>query len=170
MMRSLALLCLSLLLSSCALSPPEWKMDHDAVVLNMEADNKLNYSNGKAHALRFVIYQLDSPNSFNQLVEDEEGLKQLLQSTVYDSNVHAVEDIVVYPGSDVSYRIDRAEGARYIGIVAGYQGLIKDRVAKVYEVPVYVKHKLLFKRKLIPGELVLNLTLGPQQIEQKQED
>lgn len=164
------LLGLMLVLSSCALSPAEWKMEENAVVLNLEADNRLNYSSGKAHALRFVIYQLDNPNAFNQLAEDEEGLKQLLQSKVFDESVQVVEDIVVYPGSDVSYRIDRAEDARYIAVVAGYQGLMKERICHVLEVPVFVKYEVPFKRKLIPGEVAINLNLGPQQIEQKQED
>lgn len=170
-MRNFALLCLCMFLSSCAMSPPEWKMQEDAVVLNLEADHQLNYSDGKSHALRFVIYQLDNPNAFNQLTEDEEGLKQLLQSTVFDPSVQVVEDMVVYPGSDVSYRINRAEDARYIAVVAGYQGLMKDRIVQVYEIPVYVKRTLLFfNRRLVPAEIDINLTLGPQQIEKQEEE
>lgn len=150
------------LLSSCAMSPPEWKMAEDAVVINLEASNRLNYSNDKAHALRFVIYQLDNPNAFNQLTEDEAGLKSLLKSQVFNGSVQAVQYIIVYPGSDVSYRIDRADGARYVAVVAGYQSLIKERVVRLYEIPVYKK---LFRRKLIPKDISIDLKLGTQHIE-----
>lgn len=148
-------------------SPPEWKMEKDGIVLNLKADGRLNEAGGKACTLYFVVYQLINPNGFNQLSQDMPGLSKLLESKIFDSGVASVRSMVVYPGSNTTYRIDRAEGAMYVGIVAGYNIMAKERMTRMFEVPVYVKYQNMFKtsKKLVPGKLEINMVLGPQQIE-----
>lgn len=164
------ILFLCFLLPSCMLppaSPPDWKMLKEGITLNLTADNKLNISKGKAYTLYLVVYQLVNPNSFNQLCEDQEGLAKLLESKVFDASVASVKSMVIYPGSDMTYRMDRAEGAMYVGIVAGYNVMAKERMVRLFDIPVYVKFTniLKFQRKLVPAPLEINLTLGPNQIE-----
>jgi type VI secretion system VasD/TssJ family lipoprotein len=166
---------LVILLSGCMLppaSPPDWKMQKEGIVLNLKADNDLNHSKGTAYTLYFVVYQLINPNSFNQLCEDEDGLKRLLESQIFDGSVASVKSMVIYPGSDVTYRMDRAEGAMYVGIVAGYNVMAKERMVRLFDVPVYVKFTNILKlsRKLVPAPLEINLKLGPQQIETVKKD
>lgn len=168
-------LSLPLFVNSCALSPaspPQWNLQKEGVTLHLEADNKLNLTRGKAYTLYFVVYQLINPNQFNQLAEDEDGLAKLLECRNFDSSVASVKSMVVYPGSDVTYRMDRAEGARYIGVVAGYGVMAKERMVRLFDVPVYVKidNILNFSRKLVPGHLEIKLALGPQQIEDVKKD
>jgi type VI secretion system VasD/TssJ family lipoprotein len=157
---------LSACMSSPA-SPPEWKMQKEGIILNLKADGRLNESRGKAYTLYFVVYQLINPNGFNQLSQDNDGLGKLLESKIFDSSVASVKSVVVYPGSDVTYRMDRAEGAMYVGVVAGYNVMAKERMVKLFEVPVYVKYNNVFRtsKKLVPGNLEINMVLGPQQIE-----
>lgn len=145
-------------LTSCSLSPaspPEWKLQQDGIILHFEADNQLNLTNGKAYTLYVALYQLGDPNSFNQLTEDEEGLSKLLESKVFDASVASVKNMIIYPGSDVTYKMERAEGARYLGVVAGYGVMAKERITRLFEVPVYVKKESMFSfsKKLVPGQL-----------------
>ncbi len=151
---------------SAPASPPEWKMEKEGVVLNLKADGHLNEAGGKPCTLYFVVYQLINPNGFNQLSQDMAGLSRLLESKIFDSSVASVRSMVVYPGSDMTYKIDRAEGAMYVGIVAGYNIMAKERMTRLYEVPVYVKNQNIFRtsKKLVPGKLEMNVVLGPQQI------
>jgi type VI secretion system VasD/TssJ family lipoprotein len=157
-------------LSSCGLLPPvspaKWLHQKDGIILHIEADNKLNFTRGKAYTLYFVVYQLVDPNSFNQLSGDEDGLSRLLESKIYDSSVAAVQSMVLYPGSDVTYKIDRAEGARYVGVVAGYSVMAKERMVRLFDIPVYTKidNLLELSRKLSPGQLCIDLYLGDNQI------
>jgi hypothetical protein len=62
--------------------------------------------------------------------------------------------------------LDRAEGAKYLAIVAGYFTLQKDRMIRLFEIPVVVEKKGFIRRKKIqkPGPLNIELILGPQQI------
>lgn len=176
-MKTLDVLCALFLitfLSACMsspASPPEWKMQKEGIVLNLKADGQLNESRGKAYTLYFVVYQLINPNGFNQLSQDNEGVAKLLESKIFDSSVASVKSMVVYPGSDVTYRIDRAEGAMYVGVVAGYNVMVKERMVKLFEVPVYVKYNNVLRtaKKLVPGNLEINMVLGPQQIENVKE-
>lgn len=161
---------LSAFLTACMsspASPPEWKMQKEGIVLNLKADSRLNESRGKAYTLYFVVYQLTNPNSFNQLSQDAAGLARLLESRIFDSSVAAVKSMVVYPGSDVTYRIDRAEGAMYLGVVAGYNVMNREHMVRLFDVPVYVKYNNFFRtsKKLVPGNLELNMTMGSQKIE-----
>ncbi len=176
MKASTTLLLFAILIFSnaCAFlpaAPPTWEPQEKAIILQLKSDNKLNVEKGKAYTLYFVIYQMTSPNAFNQLAEDEEGLSRLLSSKMFDPSVVSVKSIVVYPGSDVTYKIDRAEGARFVGVVAGYRTMTKERMVRLFEVPVHVKIDNILKmsQKLTPGILDIKLKLGPQLIEELKE-
>jgi type VI secretion system VasD/TssJ family lipoprotein len=152
-------------------SPPEWKLEKEGVILNIRADSQLNSSKGKAYTLYFVIYQLANPNTFNQLSQDADGISKLLESKIIDSSVVSVKNMVIYPGSDVTYRMDRASGAMYVGVVAGYGAMVKERMVRLFDVPVHIKKSSMWslQRKLVPGPLTINLSLGPQQIEDEKD-
>ncbi|WP_300667609.1 type VI secretion system lipoprotein TssJ [Desulfoluna sp.] len=157
-------------ISACGLSPvspPDWKLQKEGIILHFDADNQLNQSHGKAYTLYLVLYQLSDPNSFNQLCEDQDGLSTLLEGKVYDESVASVKSVYIYPGSDVTHKLERAEGARYLGIVAGYGVLAKERIVRLVEVPVYIERTRTFSmnKKLVPGQLRCDFVLGPDQIE-----
>ena len=63
--------------------------------------------------------------------------------------------------------LDRAEGAKYVAIVAGYYLLVKERFVRVFDVPVVIDKKGFFKKTLTskPAPLNLVVTLGPKQIQ-----
>ena len=71
-MRRAVLVCLFLapFIFSCASAPVEpvkYGYEKDAIELHLKADKQLNYKDKKAHALVICVYQLMSPNAFNQL-------------------------------------------------------------------------------------------------------
>ena len=70
---SLSWLVSTILMWSCAaqqLPPPESEYEKDAIKINLKADPQLNLSAGKPHTLMACVYQLNDPNSFNQLAGD----------------------------------------------------------------------------------------------------
>lgn len=169
-LQTILLLLTIVIINSCSFlpaSPPKWELQKEAIVLHLKSENKLNERKGKAYTLYFVIYQLANPNVFNQLSEDEEGLSKLLESKIFDPGVVSVKSIVIYPGTDVTYKIDRAEGARYVGVVAGYRTMTKERMVRLFDIPVHVKIDNILKltQKLVPARLDIDLKLGKQQIE-----
>ncbi len=165
----LLFICFLLVLSCAAkpLPPPEWTFEKEAVKLRLKADSQLNLYNEKPHTLFVCVYQLRDPNAFNQRSDNEDGLYTLLKCDAFDSSVVAFKDLIIHPGDDLTYRLDRAEGAEYCAIVAGYSRLNKERIIRLIEIPVYIEKQGTFRRTKIqkPGPLDVELTLGPTGME-----
>ncbi len=159
---------IAVLLTGCAaktLPPPKWTFEKDAIQVNLAADPKLNYDEGVPHTLMVCIYQLKDPNAFNQLSGDSDGIYKLLDCNLFDSAVATARRVIVRPGKPVSIRLGRAEGAKYVAVVAGYYVLDKERMTRLYKIPVIVEQKGFIKKTRIskPGRLVVDIALGPSQ-------
>lgn len=170
------IICLCLLLVplawSCATAPAKtesqanWEYEKDAITLNLTVDKQLNLKDRKPHSLALCVYQLKSPNAFNQLAGDRNGLYQLLQCQVFDPSVAMSKQIFVTPGKDINTTLDRAEGATYVAMVAGYYGIDKDKIVRLYKIPEITKRKgILLTKTVKPGKLAIKLTLGALQIQ-----
>lgn len=161
-----------IMLAACAsqpLPPPEWTYEPEAIKIHLKADPKLNFDEGVAHTLVVCLYQLKDPNAFNQLSQDMDGISNLLQCALFDTGVATAKRLIVNPGQSVDLTMDRAEGAKYVAVVAGYYTLEKDRMIRLYDIPVVVETKGWIKRTKLskPGPLTIQLDLGPSQIKGK---
>jgi len=168
--RRLAVLgIIALLVGACAsqpLPPPKWSYEKDAIEVHLKADPKLNFDDGVAHTLLVCLYQLKDPNAFNQLSDDTDGVYKLLDCGLFDAGVATSKRLIVHPGKDVTVTLDRAEGAKYVAAVAGYYVLQKERMIRLFDIPVVVEKKGFIKTTKIakPGLLKIELELGPSQI------
>lgn len=163
------LVMVSSIIYACAslpLLPPQWQYEKEAITLHLKADAELNLEEGTPHTLLVCVYQLKDPNAFNQLAGDYDGLYKLLECGLFDTAVAASKRIIARPGQDMDFVFDRAEGAKYVAVVAGYYLLHKDRMIRLFDIPVITEKKGFFSRKKIqkPGPLNIELTLGPRQI------
>ncbi|WP_303721784.1 type VI secretion system lipoprotein TssJ [Malonomonas rubra] len=133
----------------------------DCIRLEISADQQLNFHQGIPHSLKLCIYQLSDPNSFKQLTHDMNGLYDLLDCKRYDSSVKVAQQEFVHPGKHQNLTFDRAEGTRFVGIVAGYYNLRKEDIIRLYEIPT----KRSFFSKIDTLRLFdQRLVLGSQQI------
>jgi type VI secretion system VasD/TssJ family lipoprotein len=151
----LFLLMVAVMVCACAGGKPEEiTYKEKAIHVNLTADSRLNLYEGSPHALVLCLYQLKDPNAFNQLVEEKDGLLKLLDCNRFDPSVGTAKRLVIQPSQVEKQDIDRAEGAKYIAIAAGYYAY-KERPTRIYTVP--------------PGrdELFINLYLAPQMIQDK---
>ncbi len=156
-------------MAACAaqpLPPPDWAYEKDAIQIRINADLKLNFDEGVPHTLLMCLYQLKDPNAFNQLSEDTDGIYKLLDCNLFDPSVATAKRLIVRPGQDLTMTLDRAAGAQYVAVVAGYYELQKARMTRLYDIPVVVDTTGWIKRtkKSKPGRLEFELVLGPSQI------
>lgn len=174
MKKYFEMLCLLLpifLVCSCAsqpVSPPsEWRYEKGAIHLHLKADFQLNLYDGNPHTLLLCVYQLRDRNAFDQLTEDDDGLYKLLECSRFDGSVAGSKRLFVQPGEEMIYSLDRAEGAKYVAIVAGYYLLQKEGMVRVYDVPWFVEKKGFIRRTKVakPGPLDIDLVLGLDQIQ-----
>jgi type VI secretion system VasD/TssJ family lipoprotein len=163
-------------LLACSCAPrlaviPEWPYEKDAIRLHLKSDSRLNLYQGTSHALLLCVYQLRDPNTFNQLTEEREGLPKLCECGRFDPSVASSKRFVIQPGQELTESLNRAEGAKYVGIVAGYYALEKERVVRLLQIPVVEERKSLLSlaKTSKPGMLNIDLYLGPQEIRELRE-
>lgn len=106
------------------------------LMLFVTADKLLNHYQEKAHTLLLCIYQLKGPNGFNQLKEEKNGMEKLMECTPFDASAATAKRLVVQPGNTHQIELDRAEGARYVGISAGYFGPSSGKRHQISSLPV----------------------------------
>jgi len=155
--------------ASAPVAPPsEWRYEQGAVHVSLKADPQLNLYEGQPHTLLVCLYQLRDPNAFNQLTEDEDGLYKLLECSRFDSSVVSSKRLFVQPGETLTETLDRAEGARYVAVAAGYYVVRKEGMVRLYDVPWFVEKKGFLGRTNIakPGPLTIDLVLGSEQIQE----
>lgn len=133
-------------------------------MLRLKADPQLNLYAGTSHALHLCVYQLTNPNPFNQFSMDMNGISKLLTCERFDPAVALASRIVVQPGDNLNMPIDRAEGARYVGIAAGYYSLSNQGSVRLYQIPLMEEQRggQVVTRM---GQLEIDLYLGPQAIQ-----
>ncbi|MFZ0449532.1 MAG: type VI secretion system lipoprotein TssJ [Desulfatiglandaceae bacterium] len=156
---------------SCAskpLPPPEFTYGKGEIQLQLQASPDLNSYEGSPHTLLLCLYQLKDPNAFNQLTGDEDGLYKLLECGPFDPSVTNIKRLIMRPGQATSVQLDRAEGTKYVGLVAGYSLMKKENMIRLFKIPVLVEEKGFISRTKVqkPGPLVLDILLGGQQIKE----
>ena len=158
------------LLSACSSAPlakqaPEWGYEKEAIQLHFVSDPQLNLYQKRAHSLIVCLYHLRDPNGFNQLIDEKGGLPRLLECNRFDPSVTYARRLVFQPNQEMSELIDRTDGAKYVGIVAGYYSLQKESSARSYQIPITETKKgsMLVQKT---AKLDIDLYLGQQEIMQ----
>ena len=145
--------------------PPDYAYGERAIRLHLRSDPQLNRYDGKPHTLVLCSYQLRDPNSFNQLLEEKEGLSKLLECSRFDPSVTHSKRWIIHPGKEVTEILDRFEGTKYLGVVAGYYDLHRENAVRFFKIPVSEEKKdktIMMKVE----KLDLDLYLAPQQIQE----
>jgi type VI secretion system VasD/TssJ family lipoprotein len=114
-------------------SPPDFRKA--AIELSLKADVNLNLYQAVPHTLVVCIYELRDPNAFNQLIDEQDGVMKLLECGRFDRSVTYAKKLVLQPGEKVRKVLDQAEGAKYLGLVAGYFASSEERPYRLYRIP-----------------------------------
>jgi predicted component of type VI protein secretion system len=90
-------------------------------------------------------------------------LPKLLDCNRFDPSVSYARRLVVQPNQEMTESVDRAEGAKFVGVVAGYYTLQKAESIRSYAIPVkeHTEHATLVQT---PAKLHIDLYLGPHGI------
>ena len=165
----LILVLSAIILGACAKPappPPQYVYKSDAIKINVKADRELNRYQQKAHTLLTCVYQLHDPNTFNQLRRNDDGINQLLSCQRFDGSVTSTERLIIRPGQEKSFTLDRAEGTKYIGLVTGYYEMRPEDMVRLLEVPILLDVTGIFSKtvKTVVGDMNIDLSLGSQQI------
>ncbi len=151
-----------LLLSSCMGAPSRLSTGQGEVNLVFEADAMLNARGGEPHPVSVCVYQLREPEAFMALARTEDGIYKLLECSPFDPGVADVKRCVVQPGTVRRVSLARAEGARFVGLVAGYYAVDRGRDVRIFSLPGRTGGILSGGARAVPLEVTLRL--GPRGI------
>lgn len=153
---------------SCSKPPviiePRYSYTPNGIGLYIKADPKLHFYQGYPHTIRLCLYQLIDPMEFNQLKYKKEGLEKLCEGSSFPK-VTTLKCYFLNPGHEIRETLDRAEGTKWVGLIACYYKLEESRVIRLYEIPIMdekIDKKTIQKK---PGKLDINLYLGPEEIQ-----
>ena len=140
---------LAFLLAGCAGGSPDasrkqvmanvnWDFAKDAVMVEVAAEPNLNQYAGESHTLLLGVYQMADPAPFYKTLADPEALAQSLSSEKGGDAYVQFTRYVVAPGQHSILILDRAQKAKYIGLVAGYYKLSGATSARLFQIPLSV--------------------------------
>lgn len=138
-----------------------WGYEKEAVRVQLKGDPLLNLYQGRPHTLVVCVYNLKELNGFNTLADSKGGLPALLECNRFDPGVAYAKRLIVQPGMDTREALDRSEGTRYVGLVAGYYSLHKATSIRVFQIPTSVFNN--------PKKLDITLHMGPEGIREVKE-
>jgi type VI secretion system VasD/TssJ family lipoprotein len=135
--------------------------------VNIRAATDLNPYEDLSHNLMLCVYQLSGPNAFQELAADAVGIRKLLDCDLFDPTVVHAERRFVFPGEEAALVMDRMEGARYVGLTAGYNDLQPGRVTALLAFPVDEGSSSWrpWSKTYQPGKLMVDIVLGTRSIQ-----
>lgn len=150
-----------LFFSGCANIPKDdFSYMKNALVIDIKAQNNLNTYNNQSHTVLLGLFELSDPNIFNQILEQQGSVSKILGGNVFDGNVLSRRKLVIQPGEHKKLIMDRVEGARYLGVVAGYYKLQQDKSSgRLFSVELG-HTKTTIWRKVVEPKILVDLTLG----------
>lgn len=148
-----------------AVAEISWDYAAKAVLVELEADPKLNQYGGDAHTLVLGVYQMEDAAAFYKLIADSALVAKSLESGKAEGFTHFAR-YVVTPGQRSILSLDRAQKAKFVGIAAGYYLMDAARSARLFEVPLTVESEGLVSKtyKAAPAVLAVRLNLGAEQV------
>lgn len=156
--------------TSPAASPAEikWTYQVNAISLTLGVDKNLNEYNGMSHTLLLCVYQLSDKNKFNEFAGTSTGLNSLLACKSFDPSVTHVQRVFVQPDQNATLSMDRAEGAKFLAVAAGYYDLQGSGATRTWQIPMETSETgMLFWKDTwyAPAKLDAMLILGPHEIQ-----
>ena len=144
-----------------------WTYLPGGLTVNLEADAELNLYMDRPHNLMLCVYQLSGPDAFQKLAEEIEGIRKLLVCAPFDTTVVQAERRFVFPGEQAALVMDRMEGARYVGLVAGYNEIQPGTATTLHAFPVIERSRSLrpWSKTYHPGKLIAHIVLGARSLQ-----
>jgi type VI secretion system VasD/TssJ family lipoprotein len=140
----------------------EWSYAKEGIWLQLASDDQLNNYENESHTLVMGVYQLSETQSFYKLLADRPQISNDLLTGQTGKQVIQFDRYVLTPGKATVLKLDRAQGAKFIGMIAGYYDFNAVNAARLFRVPVNMQSEGMLSTtyKAEPAVLALRLIFG----------
>ncbi|MES2509500.1 MAG: type VI secretion system lipoprotein TssJ [Pseudomonadota bacterium] len=145
-----------------AVAEISWDFAENGVLIEIEADPRLNQYDGEAHTLLLGVYQMEDSAAFYKLAADPALLGKALETGKGGDAFVQFVRYVVTPGQRIIFAMDRAQKAKFVGISAGYYQMDAAKSTRLFQIPLTVESDGMVTTtwKAAPATLALRLNLG----------
>jgi type VI secretion system VasD/TssJ family lipoprotein len=139
-----------------------WEFAKDGLMIEVAAEPNLNQYRNEAHTLLLGVYQMEDSAAFYKMIADPAALAQSLGGGKGNDAFVQFTRYVVVPGQHSILILDRAQKAKFIGVVAGYYQMSGPTSARLFEVPLTISSEGLVSKtwKAAPAQLAARMSFG----------
>lgn len=143
-----------------------WPYAKEGILLELASDIDLNFYSNQSHTVALGIWQFDDEKIFIKLLNDKAELIKALSTGNLPKGVLQLDRYVIQPDTKVVLKLDRAQGSKYVGILAGYYSFTPSGAARYFRIPLNIQSSGLILKDYTaePAVLALRLQLGIQSI------
>lgn len=149
-----------------ALSKMTWNYEANALQLSVKTNAALNTYEGKAHSVVIAVVQSAEPASFYSVLQNPDALVKILQTGQPSGKLLQVTRFIAEPGRQAEVLFDRAQDAKYVGFIVGYQAVPLAKTAKLFNLPVKYEDDGWVRDQYVASLALadLQLTLGADSV------
>lgn len=143
-----------------------WDYEKEAILIDVVMDPNLNLYGNEAHTLVLGIYQVPDEASFRRLLSDPRMVSSSLTLGLGADSTILLDRYVVSPGKRTTLKINRAQGTKFVGVIAGYYNLDISSSSRIFRIPVNMESQGFFSKSYTatPAVLAFRLNLGKSNI------
>lgn len=144
----------------------EWPYEKDAILVDLVSDLTLNFYSNQSHTVVLGVFQLADQKAFVDLLAKPDAVMKVLVGGKASPEVVQFDRYVVNPGKKTTLKIDRVQGAKFVGFVAGYYQLKPVQAARLFRIPLNIETSGIVTTtyKAEPAILAVRLFLGNDRI------
>lgn len=143
-----------------------WDYKPDAIQVELMSSTDMNAYFDQAHTLVLGIFQLEDAKPFIQLLGDQKNLTSILSGGNPGTDILHIDRYVISPDKRTTLDIDRVQGAKFVGFVAGYYNFDATTASRLFRIPLNIQTQgtISTTHEAEPANLALRLYLGRQRI------
>lgn len=113
-----------------------WAFSPNAIRVFIDATLDANAVGNDSHAVSLYLYQAADKEALVQKAKTRKGLQELLEGRSAPPETVSMTHLYIQPGHQSIFLLDRAEGAKFFAVVAGFDSLEPAACFAVTPIPV----------------------------------
>ncbi|HEE9632354.1 TPA: type VI secretion lipoprotein TssJ [Escherichia coli] len=139
------------------------------ITFQISPDTQLNSLNEISNSCALLFLQSSEKKTLQDLMNNPVLIKQFFSGSGKADGILKVDKYIAMPGQDITLHIDRNEGAKYVGVIAGYYPFPGKQHMLLLDIPVEVVEEGWWNKSLhaLLSPLSANILMGKETISMK---
>lgn len=118
------------------------------LTFQISPDIQLNSLNEISNSCALLFLQASGKKTLQDFMNNPVLIKQFFSGSGKADGILKVDKYIAMPGQEITLHIDRSEGAKYVGIIAGYYPFPGKQHMLLFDIPVDVVEKGWWNKSL----------------------